>query len=90
MEATDKQQVMIRSRAAEFQANPSIGLTWDQLTNRDLGMPSKFAGHRSAAQLHQTLEGLYPSPGQLITACRLPHLEYEEPLARLTIARPKD
>jgi putative addiction module component (TIGR02574 family) len=31
---TDEQKVMIRSRAAELQADPSIGLTWDELKTR--------------------------------------------------------
>jgi putative addiction module component (TIGR02574 family) len=34
IEATDDQQAMIRSRAAELQADPSIGLTWDELDAR--------------------------------------------------------
>ena len=32
--ATEEQKTMIRSRAAELQADPSIGLTWDELTAR--------------------------------------------------------
>lgn len=31
---TDEQKAMIRSRAAELQAEPSIGLTWDELKTR--------------------------------------------------------
>jgi len=31
---TDEQKAMIRSRAAELQADPSIGLTWDELDAR--------------------------------------------------------
>lgn len=34
IEVTEKQQTMIRSRAAELQADPSIGLTWDELKTR--------------------------------------------------------
>ena len=34
IELTDKQEAMIRSRAAELQAEPSIGLTWDELKTR--------------------------------------------------------
>jgi len=34
IELTDEQKAMIRSRAAEFQAAPSIGLTWDELNAR--------------------------------------------------------
>ena len=31
---TDEQKAMIRSRSAELQADPSIGLTWDELDAR--------------------------------------------------------
>lgn len=31
LDLTEDQKVLIRSRAAEFQADPSIGLTWDEL-----------------------------------------------------------
>jgi putative addiction module component (TIGR02574 family) len=34
IEATDEQKAMIRSRAAELQADPSIGLTWGELDAR--------------------------------------------------------
>ena len=34
IEVTEKQKTMIRSRAAEFQADPSIGLTWGELKAR--------------------------------------------------------
>ena len=34
IEVTDEQKAMIRSRAAELQADPSIGLTWDELKTR--------------------------------------------------------
>ena len=34
IEVTDEQKVTIRSRAAELQADPSIGLTWDELNAR--------------------------------------------------------
>jgi len=34
IEVTDDQKAMIRSRAAESQADPSIGLTWEQLDIR--------------------------------------------------------
>ena len=34
IEVTDEQKAMIRSRAAELQAEPSIGLTWDELKTR--------------------------------------------------------
>lgn len=33
-ELTEDQKAMIRSRAAELQADPSIGLTWDELMVR--------------------------------------------------------
>lgn len=33
-EFTDDQKAMIRSRAAELQADPSIGLTWGELKAR--------------------------------------------------------
>jgi len=33
-EVTDDEKAMIRSRAAELQADPSIGLTWDELWAR--------------------------------------------------------
>lgn len=31
---SDDQKAMLRSRAAELQADPSIGLTWDELKTR--------------------------------------------------------
>lgn len=31
---TDEQKAMIRSRAAQLQTDPSIGLTWDELDAR--------------------------------------------------------
>jgi putative addiction module component (TIGR02574 family) len=34
IEVTDEQKAMIRSRAAELQADPSVGLTWDELKTR--------------------------------------------------------
>lgn len=34
IEATRRQKVMIRSRADELQADPSLGLTWDELKAR--------------------------------------------------------
>jgi len=34
IEVTGEQKAMIRSRAAELQADPSIGLTWDELKTR--------------------------------------------------------
>jgi putative addiction module component (TIGR02574 family) len=34
IEVADDQKAMIRSRAAELQADPSIGLTWDELKTR--------------------------------------------------------
>ena len=34
VELTEEQQAMIRSRAAELEADPSIGLTWDELKAR--------------------------------------------------------
>lgn len=34
IEVTEEQRAMIRSRAAELQADPSIGLTWDELKAR--------------------------------------------------------
>lgn len=34
IELTEDQKVLIRSRAAELEADPSIGLTWDQLDAR--------------------------------------------------------
>jgi len=34
IEVTEEQKAMIRSRAAELQADPSIGLTWDELDAR--------------------------------------------------------
>ena len=34
VEVTDEQKAMIRSRSAELQADPSIGLTWDELDTR--------------------------------------------------------
>lgn len=34
IELTEDQKVLIRSRAAELQADPSIGLTWDELDAR--------------------------------------------------------
>ena len=34
IEVTDEQKAMIRARAAELQADPSIGLTWDELKTR--------------------------------------------------------
>ena len=33
-ELADDEKAMIRSRAAELQADPSIGLTWDELWAR--------------------------------------------------------
>ena len=34
IEVTDQQEAVIRSRAAQLQADPSIGLTWDELDAR--------------------------------------------------------
>lgn len=34
IEVTEGQQAMIRARAAELQADPSIGLSWDELDAR--------------------------------------------------------
>jgi putative addiction module component (TIGR02574 family) len=34
IEFTDDQKETIRSRAAELQADPSVGLTWDELCAR--------------------------------------------------------
>ncbi len=34
IEVTGEQKAMIRSRAAELQADPSIGLAWDELKTR--------------------------------------------------------
>lgn len=34
IEVTDDQKAMLRSRAAELQADSSIGLTWDELKTR--------------------------------------------------------
>lgn len=34
IEVTEEQKAMIRSRAAELDADPSIGLTWDELKAR--------------------------------------------------------
>ena len=34
IELTEEQKVLIRSRAAELQADPSLGLTWDELDAR--------------------------------------------------------
>lgn len=34
IEVTEEQKATIRSRAAELQADPSIGLTWDELDAR--------------------------------------------------------
>ncbi|MBA2507134.1 MAG: addiction module protein [Nocardioidaceae bacterium] len=34
IEVTEEQKTMIQSRAAELQADPSIGLTWDELNAR--------------------------------------------------------
>lgn len=34
IEVADDQQAMLGSRAAELQADPSIGLTWDELKTR--------------------------------------------------------
>lgn len=34
IEVTEEQKVMVRSRAAELQDDPSIGLTWDELKAR--------------------------------------------------------
>ncbi|WP_141014318.1 addiction module protein [Nocardioides sambongensis] len=34
IEVTEEQRTMIRSRAAELRADPSIGLTWDELKAR--------------------------------------------------------
>jgi putative addiction module component (TIGR02574 family) len=34
IEVTEEQKALIRSRAAELQADPSIGLTWDELKAR--------------------------------------------------------
>jgi len=34
IEVADEQKAMIRARAAELQADPSIGLTWDELKTR--------------------------------------------------------
>jgi putative addiction module component (TIGR02574 family) len=34
IEVTDQQAAVIRSREAQLQADPSIGLTWDELSAR--------------------------------------------------------
>lgn len=34
IEVTDEQKAMIRARAADLQADPSIGLSWDELDAR--------------------------------------------------------
>lgn len=34
IEVTDDQKAMIRARAAELEADPSVGLTWDDLKAR--------------------------------------------------------
>lgn len=34
IEVTEDQKALIRSRAAELQADPSIGLTWEELKAR--------------------------------------------------------
>lgn len=34
IEVTEEQKALIRPRAAELQADPSIGLTWDELDAR--------------------------------------------------------
>ena len=34
VELTDEQKAMIRTRSAELQAEPAIGLTWDELDTR--------------------------------------------------------
>ena len=34
IEVTEGQKATVRSRAAEFDADPSIGLTWDELRTR--------------------------------------------------------
>lgn len=34
IEVTEEQKALIRSRAAELDADPSIGLTWDELKAR--------------------------------------------------------
>lgn len=34
IEVTEEQKTMIRSRAAEIQADPSIGLNWEELDAR--------------------------------------------------------
>lgn len=34
VEVTDEQKAMIRTRSAQLQADPSIGLTWDELDTR--------------------------------------------------------
>lgn len=34
IELTEEQEAMIRTRAAQLQADPSIGLTWDELDAR--------------------------------------------------------
>jgi putative addiction module component (TIGR02574 family) len=34
IEVNEEQKAMIRSRAAQLQADPSIGLTWDELSAR--------------------------------------------------------
>ena len=34
IEVTEEQKALIRSRAAELQADPSIGLTWEELDAR--------------------------------------------------------
>ena len=34
IEVSEEQKAMIRSRAAELDADPSIGLTWDELKAR--------------------------------------------------------
>ena len=34
IDVTEEQKTLIRTRAAELQADPSIGLTWDELGTR--------------------------------------------------------
>ena len=34
IEVTEEQKTLIRTRAAELQADPSIGLTWEELDTR--------------------------------------------------------
>ena len=46
IEVTEEQKALIRSRAAELQADPSIGLTWDELKARLLRVGRDAPGTR--------------------------------------------